>query len=79
MQPSRSCADSLKARNRRMGICRFDLRSRPVDTEENIIEALNEKPVAIYDVSTDTRLRYRKEAEEEGLKSMLTLPIVGEG
>ncbi len=51
----------------------------PVDTEENIIEALNEKPVAIYDVSTDTRLRYRKEAEEEGLKSMLTLPIVAKG
>jgi len=51
----------------------------PVDTEENIIEALNEKPVAIYDASTDTRLRYRKEAEEEGIKSMLTLPIVARG
>lgn len=51
----------------------------PVDTEENIIEALNEKPVAIYDASTDTRLRYRKEAEEEGIKSMLTLPIVAKG
>ena len=51
----------------------------PVDTEENIIEALNEKPVAIHDVSTDTRLRYRKEAEEEGIKSMLTLPIVAKG
>ena len=51
----------------------------PVDTEENIIEALNEKPVAIHDVSTDTRLRYRKEAAEEGIKSMLALPIVAKG
>jgi PAS domain S-box-containing protein len=51
----------------------------PVDTEENIIEALNEKPVAIYDVSTDTRLSYRKEAEEEGIKSLLTLPIMAKG
>jgi PAS domain S-box-containing protein len=51
----------------------------PVDTEENIIEALNEKPVAIHDVSTDTRLSYRKEAEAEGIKSMLTLPIVAKG
>lgn len=51
----------------------------PVDTEENIIEALNEKPVAIYDVSTDPKIRYRKEAEEEGIKSMLTLPVIARG
>jgi PAS domain S-box-containing protein len=61
------------------GLSEKYLNRGPVDTEENIIEALNEKPVAIYDVSTDTRLRYRKEAEEEGLKSMLTLPIVAKG
>lgn len=48
----------------------------PVDAEENVIEALNEKPVSIYDVSTDPKIRYRKEAEEEGIKSLLTLPIV---
>jgi PAS domain S-box-containing protein len=58
------------------GLSEKYLNRGPVDTEENIIEALNEKPVAIYDMSTDTRLRYRKEAEEEGLKSVLTLPIV---
>jgi PAS domain S-box-containing protein len=51
----------------------------PVDTEENIIEAMNEKPVAIYDVSSDPRLGYRKEADEEGIKSMLTLPILAKG
>ena len=61
------------------GLSEKYLNRGPVDTEENIIEALNEKPVAIYDVSTDTRLRYRKEAEEEGIKSMLTLPIVAKG
>ncbi len=48
----------------------------PVDMELNIREALQEKPVAIYDVTTDPRVYYRKEAEEEGIKSMLTLPIV---
>ncbi|RJQ13331.1 MAG: GAF domain-containing protein [Nitrospiraceae bacterium] len=51
----------------------------PVDTEENIIEALNEKPVAIYDVTTDRRVRYQKEAAEEGIKSLLTLPIIARG
>ncbi|GAB4484665.1 MAG: hypothetical protein OHK006_09480 [Thermodesulfovibrionales bacterium] len=51
----------------------------PVDTEENIREALNEKPVAIYDVMTDDRIAYKKEAEEEGIKSVLTLPIAAHG
>ncbi len=51
----------------------------PVDTEENIIEALNEKPVAIYDVTTDDKIHYKKEAAEEGIKSMLSLPIVARG
>jgi len=61
------------------GLSEKYLNRGPVDTEENIIEALNEKPVAIYDVSTDTRLRYRKEAAEEGIKSMLTLPVMAKG
>lgn len=51
----------------------------PVDMEENIKEALQEKPVAIYDVTTDPRVFYRKEAEEEGIRSMLTLPIIARG
>ncbi|GAB4409639.1 MAG: hypothetical protein OHK0032_05290 [Thermodesulfovibrionales bacterium] len=51
----------------------------PVDMEENIREALQERPVAIYDVSTDRRVYYRREAEEEGIKSMLTLPIIARG
>lgn len=51
----------------------------PVDTEENVREALNEKPVAIYDVSTDSRISYKKEAEEEGIKSVLTLPVMARG
>jgi PAS domain S-box-containing protein len=48
----------------------------PVDSEENIIEALNENPVAMYDVSVDRKVHYQKEAAEEGIKSMLSLPII---
>lgn len=48
----------------------------PVDTEENVREALQTRPVAIYDVTTDQRINYQKEAMEEGIKSMLTLPII---
>ncbi|BCB97266.1 hypothetical protein JZK55_21880 [Dissulfurispira thermophila] len=51
----------------------------PVDTEENVREALQTRPVAIYDVSTDPRVHYQKEAMEEGIKSILTLPIIARG
>ncbi|MFA5352837.1 MAG: GAF domain-containing protein [Thermodesulfovibrionales bacterium] len=51
----------------------------PVDVEENIQEALQTRPVAIYDVTTDPRILYQKEAMQEGIKSMLTLPIIAKG
>lgn len=51
----------------------------PVDTEENVREALQTRSVAIYDVTTDPRVHYQKEALKEGIKSMLTLPIIAKG
>jgi PAS domain S-box-containing protein len=61
------------------GLSEQYLRRGPVDTEENIREALNEKPVAIYDVMTDKRITYKKETEAEGIKSVLALPIIAKG
>ncbi len=61
------------------GLSEKYLNKGPVDTEENIRAALNENPVAISDAATDPRIRYKKEAEEEGIKSMLTLPIIARG
>ena len=55
------------------------LKKGPVDAEKNVTEALKENPVAIYDVATDHRIRYKKEAGEEGIKSMLTLPVIARG
>lgn len=51
----------------------------PVDLEENVREALQTRPVAIYDVATDPKVHYQKEALQEGIKSMLTLPIIAKG
>lgn len=51
----------------------------PVDMEENVREALQARPIAIYDVSTDPRIIYQKEAKEEGIRSMLTLPVIARG
>ncbi|MBI5099389.1 MAG: GAF domain-containing protein [Nitrospirae bacterium] len=61
------------------GLSEKYLNRGPVDTEENVIEALNEKPVAIYDVTTDSKIQYQKEAAEEGIKSILTLPVKARG
>jgi GAF domain-containing protein len=51
----------------------------PIDAEDNVIEALNENPVAIYDVASDNRITYKQAAEEEGIKSLLTLPVIARG
>jgi signal transduction protein with GAF and PtsI domain len=61
------------------GLSERYLQRGPVDMEENIREALREKPVAMYDVPSDPKVYYQKEAKDEGLKSMLTLPIVVRG
>ncbi len=61
------------------GLSEKYLQRGPVDTEENVKEALQTRPVAISDVTTDPRVNYQKEAGEEGIKSMLTLPIVVKG
>ncbi len=61
------------------GLSEKYLNRGPVDTEENVKEALNEKPVAIYDVTTDSKIQYQKEAAEEGIKSILTLPVKARG
>jgi PAS domain S-box-containing protein len=61
------------------GLSEKYLNRGPVDTEENVKEALNERPVAIYDVTTDDKIKYQKEAAEEGIRSMLTLPVIARG
>ncbi len=61
------------------GLSKRYLERGPVDLEENVREALQARPVAIFDVPTDPRVKYQKEAEEEGIKSMLTLPIIARG
>jgi GAF domain-containing protein len=61
------------------GLSEHYLKRGPVDMEKNIQEAMQERPVAIYDVTSDPRVVYRKEAELEGIRSMLTLPVIAGG
>jgi GAF domain-containing protein len=61
------------------GLSQDYLNRGPVDGEMNVKEALQMRPVSIYDVSKDEKIIYKKEMTEEGIKSMLTLPILSRG
>lgn len=47
----------------------------PLSVEKSIAETLEGKPVLIKDATTDERVQYRKEKEEEGIASILSTPI----
>ncbi len=48
----------------------------PVSAMRSIAQSLEDGPVAIYDVGDDPRIQYPKEAEKEGIASILSVPIV---
>lgn len=49
----------------------------PVSAIASIASSLQEgQPVAIYDVSDDPRIQYPEEAQQEGISSILSAPIV---
>ncbi|WP_456434377.1 GAF domain-containing protein [Thermosulfuriphilus sp.] len=50
-----------------------------IDDERAIHEALAGRPVAIYDATRDSRIRYQEAARREGVKSILAVPILVEG
>ena len=50
-----------------------------IDAEGNIQLVLQGEPVAIYDAATDPRIQYGKEAKEEGVGSILAVPIRAKG
>ena len=51
----------------------------PVGTDKSITEAMMGKAVSIYDVASDDRATYPKESLEEGIKSILSVPITLKG
>jgi signal transduction protein with GAF and PtsI domain len=51
----------------------------PVDLDKSIADALSGRPVAIYDVTNDPRMQYPQEAKEEGIASLVAIPMVYKG
>ena len=48
----------------------------PLSALKSITQSLDEGPVAIYDVSDDPRIQYPEAAQQEGIASIMAVPIV---
>jgi GAF domain-containing protein len=48
----------------------------PLSVEKSMSDTLKGKPVVIKDAATDKRVQYSKEKEEEGIVSILSVPIM---
>lgn len=61
------------------GLSEKYLNKGPVDMDKSISEALSGRPVAIYDATTDPRIQYPKEAKEEGIATLVAIPMLYKG
>ena len=58
------------------GLSQEYLNKGPVSAMASIAQSLEDGPVAIYDVEEDPRIQYPEAAVKEGIKSILSVPIV---
>ncbi len=61
------------------GLSETYLSKGPISAERSIAASLSEGPVAIHDVEDDPRLQYPGEAVKEGIKSIVSVPMVLRG
>ena len=61
------------------GLSETYLNKGPVSAMHSIAKSLTDGPVAIDDVSDDPRIQYAQAAEEEGIVSILSVPIFVRG
>jgi len=62
-----------------VGLSEKYLHKGPVDLDKSLAEALTGRPVAIFDAASDPRMQYPKEAKEEGIASMVAIPMMFRG
>lgn len=61
------------------GLSREYLDKGPLSAAKSIAAALEEGPVAIFDVGDDPRIQYPKAAKKEGIASILSVPLAVHG
>jgi len=57
------------------GLSEKYLKKGPISAEKSIAQALQGKPVVVKDAATDTGVQYRNEKKEEGIVTILSVPI----
>ena len=57
------------------GLSEKYLNKGPVDADKSIADAMEGKTISVYKVTEDPRAQYPKEAEEEGIASIVSLPL----
>jgi len=62
-----------------VGLSEKYLHKGPVDLDKSVSEALSGRPVAIYDATTDPRMQYPEKAKEEGIATLVAVPMVSKG
>lgn len=62
-----------------VGLSEKYLKKGPVGLDKSIAEALSGRPVAIFDATTDSRLQYPEHAKEEGIATLVAIPMVSKG
>jgi signal transduction protein with GAF and PtsI domain len=61
------------------GLSEKYLKKGPVDLDKSITEALSGRPVAIFDAVNDPRMQYPQDAKEEGIATLVAIPMVAKG
>jgi len=61
------------------GLSEGYLNKGPVGAFRSIAQTLEDGPVAIFDVADDPRLQYPDEARQEGIASILSVPVLAGG
>jgi signal transduction protein with GAF and PtsI domain len=62
-----------------VGLSEAYLHKGPVDMDKSVTEALSGRPIAIYDATTDPRMQYPGKAKEEGIATLVAVPMVSKG
>lgn len=60
------------------GLSEKYVRKGRIQVDRSMSEALNGNPVAVIDATIDARVQYRKQAEQEGIVSIVSVPVMYE-
>ena len=57
------------------GLSDWFVRKGPVSADKSMSESLKGKPVTVLDATTDERVEYQKQVKQEGIASILSVPV----